>query len=213
MLTRSNQFSSPHPFRVAAPAQPQEAFVWHLTSVKNLKSILENGLLSHTRVREFNLLKQDVSAHDVQLRRSRISAFDVPLHQFVPTFWVQRNPMMYRLRHRANDLVWLQIAREKVNEASCVTATQNAASNGVQFKLGQCQALLDWNILNAPVWNQFTNGGPIRGAELLVRDHIPVDAIVGMQVCSKATWNEVSYLVAHFRRFIPVHQAPYSFFW
>lgn len=212
MLTKSlNQEHRSHVFNTHS-SDEYPAFVWHLTSIRNLATILDLGLLSHNAVRQRNLLKQDISLHDVQDRRQQKLVFNAPLHDFVPTFWVQRNPMMYKRRALAQELVWVKIARAQLPQNQCVTATQNAATYGARFMLGQHPDKLRWDILQAAYWSDIPNGGQVRCAELLVHAHIPRCAIVGFQVASKSSWNAVSSLVAKYRTFIPVELNSHAFF-
>ena len=214
MLTnQTNQELRGHVFNTHS-SDEYPAFVWHLTSIRNLATILELGLLSHNTVRQRHLLQQDI----FYAWRARASThfkrvLNAPLHDFVPTFWVQRNPMMYKHRALAQELVWVKIAREQLPQNQCVTATQNAATFGAHFILGQHPDKLRWDVLQAGSWADIPNGRAIRCAELLVHGNIPRNAIVGFQVASKSSWNTVSSLVAKYRKFIPVELNSHAFFY
>ncbi|MDP5132030.1 MAG: DUF4433 domain-containing protein, partial [Paraglaciecola sp.] len=145
-------------------------FVWHLTHVDNLASIFSRagGLLSKNHLKQQKATFADISMPEAQACREHKSVFNIPLHDFVPTYICQRNPMMYVLRSRASELVWLKIDVSKLNPANCATADRNAAKAQVQFFKGIQPKVLDWTVLNAVRWNDKYNGKALRCAELLV---------------------------------------------
>lgn len=188
------------------------AHVWHLTSVRNLNSILRHGLVSHRLAHQTGSLRQDISIQDVQQKRSAMTVFGTPLHDFVPTFWAQRNPMMYSLKDIAEQLVWIQIDRREIDGSKCVTSNQNAVANGTSFYRGQVPEYLNWDVLRSAYWNDFINGSALRGAELLVQERITVAAIVGFQVATIPTWNIVSSITGQSPSKRLVRIEPTSFF-
>ena len=55
-------------------------YVWHLTHIKNLPSILAHGLRSHHEMVTLGNGYQDVSDQNVQNIRARLSIDGAPLH-------------------------------------------------------------------------------------------------------------------------------------
>ncbi|EJI84590.1 hypothetical protein AEST_25230 [Alishewanella aestuarii B11] len=160
--------------------------VWHLTHVNNLPSVFNSasGLLSKHALQQQLVSYQDISMTEVQTRRARKTIFGIPLHNFVPTFVQQRNPMMSKLRHQARHLVWLKIDVCKLTQQYCITADRNAAADGVKFYEGIAPEFLPWHVLMSSYWNNLTEGSALRSAEILVLNRISPSAIVGAEVCN-----------------------------
>lgn len=164
-------------------AVPQVAFVWHLTHVANLPSILLHGLRSHAKMQHAPY--HDISDQQVQSRRASKRVLGQVLHDMVPTFFVQKNPMAYRLQSQAEELVWLQIAVNALDARHCITADGNAACEDTRFYQGVRSDCLPWPVLQAPSWCDLPDGRRQRAAELLVSQHIAPKAIVALEVVSR----------------------------
>lgn len=160
--------------------------VWHLTHVKNLPSIFNSasGLLSKNALQQQHVGYQDISMREVQFHRANKTINGIPLHSYVPTYVVQRNPMMYVLRHQADHLVWLKIDVRYLPQHDCITADRNAAASKTQFFWGIQSDRLPWHVLTSPTWHDYAEGKSLRCAEILVPNRIPLAAIVGAEVCN-----------------------------
>ncbi len=160
--------------------------VWHLTHVNNLASIFNNstGLLSKNALQQQHVDYQDISMREVQCHRAIRTINGIPLHSYVPTYVVQRNPMMYFLQQKADHLVWLKIAVSLLPEQDCLTADRNAAAFKSQFFQGIQSDRLAWHVLTSPTWHDYPEGKSLRCAEILVLNRIPLTAIAGAEVCN-----------------------------
>lgn len=165
---------------------PAIDFVWHLTHVDNLPSIFlsATGLLSKTYLAEQLGEFEDISLPQAQAFRERAEVFGEPLHNFVPTYICQRNPMMYLRRSEAASLVWLKIDVNKLSVHDCYTADRNAASPRVRFFKGVQANALNWNVIKANYWCDYADGKSLRCAELLVHKRIDCSAIVAVEVAN-----------------------------
>lgn len=159
---------------------PAVEFVWHLTHLANLPSILLQGLRSHAKMQHAPY--HDISDQQVQSRRACKRVLGQVLHDMVPTFFVQRNPMAYRLQSQAEELVWLQIAVTALEPLHCITADGNAACEDTRFYQGVRSDCLPWPVLQASSWCDLPDGRRQRAAELLVKGHIAPRAIVAVEV-------------------------------
>lgn len=158
--------------------------VWHLTSMVNLVQILglQQGLLAKQQLEQGGYHYHDISMEKVQTRRQLRRIYERPLHQYVPLFFKQRNPMMYYLKEHAAELVWLEIDAYAISKQLLVTADGNAACDSTKFCSGLCPDFLDWNVLHANSWHDIFDGKRKRAAELLCLCHVPAAAIVALQV-------------------------------
>ncbi|KXS36251.1 MAG: hypothetical protein AWU56_366 [Idiomarina sp. T82-3] len=182
-------------------------YVWHLTHIKNLPSILAHGLRSHHEMVTLSNGYQDVSDQNVQNIRARLSIDGAPLHHFVPTFWRQRNPMMYCRRHLTDQLVWIKIDTTKLDPSVCNTTDGNAACSGTKYLPGIEADLLDTNAMSSYYWNNIPDGSRKVAAELLVKKHIPTYAFVGLEVATNAMLAQCQQLTA-----LPAMINPHAFF-
>jgi hypothetical protein len=179
--------------------------VWHLTHVSNLSSIFNSasGLLSKNALQQHSASYYDISMHEVQAWRANRLIDNVPLHNYVPTYVVQRNPMMYRLRNLADQLVWLKIGVNQLPLRHCITADRNAAALKTQFYKGIESECLAWDVLTSPTWNDYPEGKSLRCAEILVRDRIPLAAIVAAEVSNFALVNHIEAEYGLFTSYAP----------
>jgi hypothetical protein len=197
------------PVSVTMP-QSQVNWVWHLTHRDNLCGIMQRGLLSHLQLMQLKVQYQDISDAEVQACRSTKRLWGHDLHGFTPTFFVKRNPMMYRLARndrRISQLVWLKIDVHQLDASRCITADGNAAANHTQFWQGPQFDKPDWSVLLADSWHDVWDGRRLRAAELLYWGGIPADAVVELQVNNMALQHQ---LLA--QQSLPVECRPYDFF-
>jgi len=102
----------------------------YITSIENLASILERGILSHNRAAR--LKHRSVALEDVQDRRRAKSVLGgSALHSYANLYFHARNPMMFSLtRERSNDLVVPRVSEAVLDLPDTVVTDGNAASGG-----------------------------------------------------------------------------------
>ena len=89
----------------------QVEYLYHMTHIDNLPSILKHGLLAHGN----SYQKEDISNREVNSRRSmKDPIYRKPIHNYVPFYFSPRNAMLYYLRDIQNDIVILEIKREVI---------------------------------------------------------------------------------------------------
>ena len=153
-------------------------YLYHITHLRNLKSIATHGLLSHNRAHTAHS-PADISGPDVQERRARRDPiYQKPLHDYVPLYFRARNPMLYRRRDRQSELAVLCVDRRVMQNPGVIFTDGNAASNRTSFYSDLTDLdKLDWDCLKAEYWPDFEDGGRKRCAEVLVPELIPFDAV------------------------------------
>lgn len=163
-------------------------FLYHFTHVDNMPSIREHGLLSHNAAQQAGAVSVDISDPDVQELRGDKSAFDRPLHDYVPLYFNPKNPMLYRRRNIQNDLVILLFDRALLVQDGVIFTDGNAANRPTNFFNDISRlADLDWACIRAEYWNDHPDGTRIRCAEVLVPDAIPFSAIQRIRVQNAGT--------------------------
>lgn len=144
-------------------------YLYHMTYINNLTSIITNGLLSHNKAYERGLIEVDISNPDVQDRRANRTIDERPLHEYVPLYFSPRNPMLYSRKEHQEDIVIIGIDPQLLLETNVIFSDGNAAARETKFYRGvQMLNQLQWNIIWAKSWPDFEDGKRIKCAEILV---------------------------------------------
>ena len=86
--------------------------LWHMTHIRNVPSIMRNGLLAHQspKLQLMNLV--DISDPDVQRWRTKVDPhFSRSLHEYVPLYINPRNPMLFRRREMQREICFTTMSR------------------------------------------------------------------------------------------------------
>ena len=161
----------------ALQRNPKDSAIWadikglyHMTSMENLESILQYGLLSHFSAYNFKFNKKDISNSSVQDKR-------LLLHDFVPLYFNPRNPMMFSQKDNQNIIV-LEIDKNILLNSNVKFTDGNAASKDTLFFTDLVNLKrLNWDCINSDYWSHFEDGKRIMCSEVLVPKLIKVDSI------------------------------------
>lgn len=156
-------------------------YLYHMTHINNLASIIRFGLLSHNAARRLNVIQSDISDPDVQSIRASLKdkIYNRSLHEYVPLYFSPRNPMLYRRKEMQEDIVILGIDPNLLFESKIVISDGNAAAGDTAF-YGSTDSLhkLKWEIVRAKFWNNLEDGKRVKCAEVLVPNSITADKIL-----------------------------------
>ena len=146
-------------------------FLYHITHINNLPSIMNRGLLSHSLAE--NLPHRDISMHDVNERRAWCETiYGRPIHDYVPLYFNPRNPMLFKRRNIQRELLILAIRREVLFAEKILVTDGNAASPRTEiFPLHDIE-MIDWNGVHTSFWPDYEDGKRKICAEVLVPDRI-----------------------------------------
>lgn len=122
--------------------------LFHMTHIDNLKSIFNNGLLSHNN----SLKKVDISNKEVNARRDKLEyIYGKNVHDYVPFYFNPRNAMMYR--NKDENIVILAFDRELIFGDKVIYTDRNASTNSVLFyKDIKDIKNINWSILWSKSW-------------------------------------------------------------
>jgi hypothetical protein len=159
----------------------------YITPIANVPSILQHGLLSHSRAQK--VVHQSVAMLEIQeLRSKKVVPGGRPLHDYVNLYFHARNPMLYKLQARHQALCVLRISPEVLNLPGAVICDGNAASDYTRFWLSPdgLQFLCRDDVF-AEWWTDediFEKWRKTRAkcSEVLVPDRIEVRCIIGAYV-------------------------------
>lgn len=171
--------------------------------MEKVPSILERGILSHEQAQCLpKTATPPVHNPLVQLRRrSKQVPGAGPLHSFANLYFHARNPMMCRIQSRREELVVLRVSSEILHRPNVVIADGNASSDytkfypspdGLRFLDRELVFARDWRALGDQIryWTQKR----VRCAEVLVRDRVPPELILGAYVASEAARERLAAL-------------------
>ncbi len=166
----------------------------YITSIGNMDSILNLGILSHRGAR--TIQHQSVAMREIQERRQGVVVPGLrgnrPLHEYANLYFHARNPMLYQIVHRSTDMhkeiCIVKISKEILNRVGVIVSDKNASSEYVRFyNVRDGLRMLDTGFIFAQYWN---HDDPIekyirtsiKCAEVLVPDIVPIDYILGAYV-------------------------------
>jgi hypothetical protein len=150
-------------------------YVFHMTHIRNLKSILENGLLPHGN----NFQKKDISDNNVNNRRSKKEPiFNKEIHSYVPFYFNPKNAMLYKRKEMQSDIVIIVMRKEIFLKSNIIISDGNASCYQTKFynSLNDLSHL-NWNCLKDNSWNNHIDGKRVRMAELLVPQKVQLKYI------------------------------------
>ncbi|HAV1811568.1 TPA: DUF4433 domain-containing protein [Enterobacter hormaechei subsp. steigerwaltii] len=183
---------------MALPDSLKGRYAYHFTSIDNLNSIIENGLLCTNLKNEQNISHQNIAELGIQGRRSTMS---VPcsdgkfVHDYVPFYFSKRNSMQLGVINKKNIdqmfLIYFAIPIKIIEEKVGVVFSDASANTDIPPNFYNASSLnmlhsLNWDIIDSKKWacpSEETRHQKM--AELLVPDSINISDVAYIVV-----WNE-----------------------
>lgn len=75
----------------------------YITHINNLKSISDRGIVSRNKIKDLKLEFTDISWKKVQRLRKQIRGLPRELHDYVPLYFVEDTPMLYKVREEKGE--------------------------------------------------------------------------------------------------------------
>ena len=146
--------------------------LWHMTHIRNVPSIMRNGLLAHQSPKLQLMNPVDISDPDVQRWRTKVDPhFSRSLHEYVPLYINPRNPMLFRRREMQREICFIEISVAALEGKAFIFSDGNAASHRTQFYNDVPDLrLLPWDVLQSSFWTDFDDGKRKACSEVLVPD-------------------------------------------
>ncbi len=159
-----------------------------ITSIENVTSILENGILSNRRAAR--LPHVSVALEEVQERRREKRIPNArPLHEYVNLYFDAHNPMLSRCRQYNDVICVLRIDAQVLDVPGVIITDRNAAKDYVRFySVADGIHALDKDMVFARFW--LNPADPfdererkaIKCAEVLVPDSVDQEFLIGAYV-------------------------------
>lgn len=170
---------------------------YHFTSINNLESIIDHGLLS-TNVKDAKRINHiNVAEESIQNRRSAMlipGTNDRCVHDYVPFYFAQKTPMQLAVLHKKNVdqelIIYLSIPISVLDSRPGVFFTNASANTGVIPNFYSATEAHKLNSLNWRIIDNFRWAYPDdderhqKMAELLVPDKVAITDISEI-----ITWN------------------------
>ncbi|WP_017220145.1 DarT ssDNA thymidine ADP-ribosyltransferase family protein [Moritella dasanensis] len=169
-------------------------YIYHMTHIDNIESILKQGLLSHKNAPVLH----DISDPDVNSRRIKTEPiYNRSIHSYVPFYFNPRNAMLYSRKHIQDSIVILAVDRSLIYAKSSLTTDGNAASSNTGFSNKSDDLnVLSWECINSKYWNDFFDGKRKSMSEVLVYSSVEPSSILKFICKNPSTQNVVSKLLA-----------------
>lgn len=156
-----------------------------ITPIANLGSILEHGVLSHTRA--VALAHVSIAASEIQDRRAgkRIPGGRL-LHEYANLYLHARNPMMWKRREHHAELCVLRVSPNVLDIPGAIVTSQNASSDYALFRsASDGLAIVDYELVFARDWRDpdqivYWRKKSIKCAEVLIPDRVGPETIEGV---------------------------------
>ena len=171
----------------------KNGYIYHMTHIEHLPSILAHGLLSHNNPYK----KHDISNKSANDKRERIEPIhNRSVHEYVPFYFNPRNAMLYVVQKEQGDnIVLLEIKKEILLLNGVIFTNGNAAAQSLGFADDIDDLLnpnfINWNEVFATSWNDANENVKNEKkfkmmAEVLVPDMVPSAMIAGI-VCQNSS--------------------------
>lgn len=169
----------------------RKRFLYNITAIDNIPSIMQNGILCHDRASRIQ--HTSVAIESVQSRRADVR---IPngrqLHQYANLYFDYHNPMLSYLRAQNEELCILALSASVLDIPDCIVSDRNAAvAIAMFYPANEGIDKLDYEKILAQFWLhpddevEERNHKAIKCAEILVPDHIPYNYVSAACVVSE----------------------------
>jgi hypothetical protein len=197
--------------------QPFLRELFYITHVKNLKSILHNGILSHNRIEQSGIPYERIYNKEVVSRRQNITAPNGKnLWSFANVYFQARNPMLYTVlrNNPLNEIAVVGIDRSIIDHEGVFFANGNAAHSQTEiFPESARKTILPKIIeqIDREYWNEVDGSKRTIMAECLIPDEIPSQYIREVYFANHVAKYQAEKLVEDHQN-IPFLTVPGMFF-
>jgi hypothetical protein len=163
--------------------------LYYMTSIDNLQSIIQNGILSHNRSR--NIEHRSIANVEVQQRREKICVDDLPLHDYANLYFAKKTPMQYSIKDRESEICFICIENKILLLDGVYFSDGNAASDATNFynDLNNLDKV-PWDVIRASYWSNYKDGKRRRNAEVLVPHEISPKYFIRIVVSNEKMYKD-----------------------
>ncbi len=190
--------------------------LFYITHVKNLPSILDQGILSHAQVEAQKVVYTPIyDANIVSKRKERATPQRGSLWEYANLYFQPRNPMLYRVVHEKDkrDIAIVGVKPSVLGESEAMITDGNAANGPTQFfSVAEGMKVLakQWPLIQNDWWNDLDGSKRKIMAEVLVPDQVKPEFVHSIFVADHASKDRAAALIGS--RKVPVVPEPHMFF-
>lgn len=201
---------------------PNPIFIYHITSVENLHSILNiNGLICNNQLHKDGTSFVNIAYEQIQYRRSEKQVPLPPygnLHDYVPFYFAPRSPMLYTINQGnvpqypggQHQIIYLvstvqQVILRKIpfvfTDGHAIISYSEFFNDPADLKQ------IDWRLMTSRYWNdttEYPDRKRKRQAEFLVFDFFPIDSVLEVVVINDAFQDQLMKILQDYSVNIPV---------
>lgn len=163
--------------------------IYHQTSIKNLPSIIKNGLLSREQVQTLSFNFTDIANHEILAGRA-----EMDLYKYVPFHFHPYTSFDYKIRadHPTENFIYLCMYRTRAEQINASILTSHPLSNPRPQLLPYSEGFdkIDWETMEITSENPRYNP-QIRMAECLIENRVPISEIAYIYVKNAEAYNYV----------------------
>lgn len=179
---------------MSIPSEHRSRYVYHMTHLENLESILQNELLSTNEKTRLDIKHKNIANHGIQNRRAAMNVTCGPMgtvHDYVPFYFCPREPMLLGLLNSKNldqqFIIYLAVTIDVVEREDVVFTSASANTNipPTFYCNPEDLSVLNWNLIDSNKWSFKDDDRHAKMAEMLIHEKVEVSEIGFIIV-----WNE-----------------------
>lgn len=190
--------------------------LYYITHIDNLPSILDKGILAHTKIEELNVSSTPIYNQEIVIRRKEKSTPDgKSLWDYANLYFQPRNPMMYSLakQKETENLIVVGVLKKVLQGQDVIITDGNAANDPTRF-YSQSEGLpvlqKQRKVIDSDWWRADDGSKRKIMAECLVPSQVKPEYIDSLFVANDTTRDRVERIVGN--RQIHVVPEPHIFF-
>ncbi len=177
------------------PREHRGRYVYHMTHLDNLESILRNGLLSTNEKTRLDIKHKNIANHGIQNRRAAMNVTCGPIgtvHDYVPFYFCPREPMLLGLLNSKNldqqFIIYLAVTIDVVEREDVVFTSASANTNIPPTFYCRPEELtnLRWDLIDSYKWSLPSDDDRhAKMAEMLIHERVEMSEIGFIVVWNK----------------------------
>lgn len=184
-------------------------FLYNIMPLDNIPSVIRDGIVSYYEANKIE--HKSIAMDEIQKRREKVKVNNgAELHKYANLYFTYNNPMLYRLKNRADEFCVLAVDISILDTDGCILTDRNASSGYVQFyEPIQGIKQIEFDKVFSQYWydekNSYavnTTNKAIKCAEILIPNKIPYDYVVS--ACVKSNDIKEKLLLKGFKKKIIV---------
>ena len=175
---------------MAIPQEHNWRYIFHFTDIRNLDSIIKNGLLCTNLKEAQNITHKNIANMTIQERRAKMIVAcgkGGVVHDYVPFYFSSKNPMLLGVLNKKNTdqpfIIYLCMKIERLEKDDAVFTDVSANSELSPNFFADTDNLnnLDWTLIDSRKWGFTDDERHKKMAEALIFNRVGIeetDAIV-----------------------------------